>query len=91
LPGAGNRDDSALSQLEFQSALRQHKDLDTGRLILLTQNLLGSLLEVRGFGVGNVGEGLWIAIREREPRALHLDHDAMAAAECVEEVGHREV
>ena len=47
--------------------------------------------EILRLGIRNVGEGLRIAIGEREPRALHLHHDAMAAAESVEEIGHGEV
>ena len=34
---------------------------------------------------------LWVAVSQREPRALHLHHDAVAAAEGVIDVWHGEV
>ena len=42
-------------------------------------------------GIRNVGKRLRIAIRQRKPRALHLHHDAVAAAEGVKNIGHRKV
>ena len=70
---------------------RHHQHFDAAGRVLLVEDLLGGLPELLRLGVGNIGEGLRIAVGERKPRALHLDHDAMAAAEGVEEIGHGEV
>src|SRR5271170_7710966 len=56
------------------------------RLCFRVIHALGGFNEIRGLGVGNVDEGLRIAISEWEPRALNLHHDAMATAEGVIDV-----
>ncbi len=45
-------------------------------------------LEIFRLGGGDVHEGLRVAVHEREPGALHVDHHAMAAAEGVADVGY---
>jgi len=48
--------------------------------------------KVRGSGLEDIGhEGLRIAVDEGEPAGLHLDHDAVAALEGVEDIVDREV
>ena len=44
---------------------------------------LGSLLKVGGPRLINFHEFLRVAVHQREPRALHLHHDAVATAEAV--------
>src|SRR5215831_11316561 len=51
------------------------------------QNALGSLLEVRGFGLVDSYKLLRVAVDQRKPRALDLHHDAVTAAERHEDVG----
>lgn len=53
--------------------------ISTPEAALLVEDLLCGFLKILRLRVGNVGEGLRIAIGEREPRALNLVHDAMAA------------
>ena len=49
----------------------------------------GGLLEVGGLGVVDAGDELLrVQVDEREPGALHLDHDAMTGAESVIHVRH---
>src|SRR4051794_27017756 len=50
----------------------------------------GGFDEVRRFGMRDIDKGLRIAVNEREPGTLDLDHDAMALAERVGNVGHLE-
>src|ERR1017187_7648713 len=52
---------------------------------------LSSFHKVSGLGVRDIYEGLRIAVGEREPRALDLHHDAVAATERVVDVLHGEV
>src|SRR5205823_12290630 len=53
-------------------------------------NPLRRLFEIGIFGAVNIHEGLWIAIDQRKPRALDLDHHAMAAAKGVIAILHGE-
>src|SRR5579863_1139689 len=71
--------------------LRQYLHLHAGGRILLVKYLLGGFLKIFRLGVGNVGKRLRIAVSERKPRALDLNHDAVTAAECVIQIGHSEV
>ena len=48
-------------------------------------------LKVSFLRVIDIDKLLRIAIDEREPRTLHLDHDPAAAHEGVIDVGHREL
>src|SRR5690348_7795381 len=50
--------------------------------------MLGGLLEVGGPCIIDVHVFLGIAVGQREPAALHLHHDAVAAAEGMADVGH---
>ena len=59
--------------------------------VFLTEDLLSSLLEFLRLGVGNICKGLRIAVRQREPRALHLHHNAVSTAEGVKDIGHRKI
>ena len=52
---------------------------------------LGSFNEVGGLGVGNVYEGLGIAVGQREPGTLDLHYDAVATAEGMVHVLERGV
>src|SRR5262249_33896998 len=52
---------------------------------------LGCLLKIRGFRRRNVEEPLGIAIDDRKPRALDLDHDPVAGAEGMKYIGHGEL
>src|SRR5207302_7866317 len=52
---------------------------------------LGRFHEIGGLGIGDVDESLRVAVGEREPRTLHLYHDAMASPESVIHVLHGEV
>src|SRR5579863_3014432 len=70
---------------------RHYQHLNPAGRILLPEHALRRLLELFRFGVGNIRERLGIAVGEREPRALHLDHDPVSAPERVVQVGHREV
>src|SRR5208282_3731390 len=52
---------------------------------------MGRFVELRLAGGRDVHKRLGIPIYEREPGALHLNHDTMAAAESVENVRHSEL
>src|SRR5262249_11039281 len=52
---------------------------------------LRGLLKILLVRLVDVAEGLRVAIDQREPRALNLDHDAMPASEGVEDVWHRPI
>ncbi len=85
---------AALAQIYFLRLplhILKHQHFHTAGRIFLAKYLLGGLLELLRLGIGNVGEGLRIAIGQREPGALDLDHDAMAAAKGVVEIGHGEI
>src|SRR5260370_23538555 len=73
------------------SVLRHHQHFHSAGRILLVEHLLRGLLEILSFGVGDVGEDLRIAVRQRQPGTLHLHHDPATATKRVVEVGHREV
>ena len=47
-------------------------------------------MKVFEFGARNIDERLRIAINQRKPGALNLNHHAMAASERMEYVGDRE-
>src|SRR5438105_5851054 len=70
---------------------RQHVYLHTRRLSLGADNALRGRLEILRRRGRDVHEGLWIAIHEWKPAALHLHHDAVAATKHVVYIGHREV
>ena len=53
-------------------------------------NAVRGFAEVLRFGRRYIYERLRVAVNQREPGALHLNHDAMAAAERVKDVGNRE-
>src|SRR6266567_4544857 len=71
--------------------LGHHQHFHSACRILASEDLFCCLLEVFRFGVWNVGKRLRIAIGKREPRTLHLHHDAVPATERVKQVRHREV
>lgn len=56
------------------------------RVRCATVDGVGLLGEIVGFCGVDVAEGLRVAIDKREPRALHLDHQAVAGAHGVEDV-----
>src|ERR1035437_6179520 len=70
---------------------RHHQYFNAGCRVFLMKYLFRSLLKILGLRIRNVGEDLWVPVCQRKPRALHLHHDAMAAAEGVEQIRHREV
>ncbi len=49
---------------------------------------LGCLFEILRPGLIDVLELLGIPVDEREPAALHLDHDAVTLLESVADIGH---
>src|SRR5215510_9528655 len=68
----------------------QHADLQMRREFRRTIDPLRGLLEVLVLRLIDVHELLRIAINQREPCALDVDHYPMALLECVIDVGHRE-
>src|SRR3954463_1720417 len=73
--------------------LKSGQDLDRerGGTISRAVNAMDRFAVVFGFRRRDIDEGLWVAIHEREPGALHLDHHAMAAAEGVTDVRQGEL
>ena len=49
---------------------------------------LSRLLEILFFGIVDIDKLLGIAIDQRKPAALHLNHDSMSFSEYMENVGH---
>src|SRR5215813_14239069 len=68
----------------------QHANLQMRRKFRRTIDPLRGLLEVLVFGLIDVHELLRIAVDQREPSALDMDHYSMALLESVIDVGHRE-
>src|SRR5580698_7340704 len=85
--------DSPRARLFFVSwsgGWRQYVGFDARGLALTVVHVLRGANKVGRFRIGNVQERLRIAIGEREPGALNLHHDAMAAAKSVVHVLHCE-
>src|SRR5260370_5752433 len=56
----------------------QHGDLDAGRIALRTVNPVRGFLVVRFLGFEDIRDkGLRVAVDDRKPSALDLNHDAM--------------
>ena len=55
------------------------------------KDLLGRLLEILRLRIRDVRKRLRVAIRQREPGALHLHHDPMPAPEGMQQIGHLEI
>src|SRR2546423_1894399 len=70
---------------------RHYSYLNSRNLLVRVVKALGCFHEVRRLRVGNVNEGLRVAIGEREPGTLQLHHDAMAAPERMINILHGEV
>src|SRR5450830_166762 len=68
------------------SGRRQHHHFQSGRRGRRVVDPLRRLLEVLGLGRRDVGDGLRVQVHQREPRALHLHHDAVAAPERMVDV-----
>ena len=51
-----------------------------------SENTMSRFLEILFTGLANIAEFLGISVEKRKPRALHLDHDAVAFQECVHDV-----
>src|SRR6185312_4443753 len=66
---------------ELPRLLFQHPHCDLRRVLVVAVDAVRLLLEGRFVRRVNVAEGLRVAIDQREPRALHLDHDPVAGAE----------
>src|ERR1039458_630686 len=49
---------------------------------------LGRLAKILWLGGRNVHERLWVAVNQREPGTLHLDHHPVPGAEGVKDVGN---
>jgi len=52
---------------------------------------LRGLLKIFRLGIGNIQEFLRVPVNQRKPRALNLNHDAMAATKCVVDAGQIEM
>ncbi len=63
---------------------------DPGRIIGGAVNAVGLLLEVLLGGLPDVTERLGIPVEQREPGALDVDHDPVALAEGVGDIGELE-
>src|SRR5665647_2188055 len=49
---------------------------------------MSRFVEIRLAGGGDIHKGLGIAVHQGKPGALHLNHDAVAAAESMQNVRH---
>src|SRR5882762_3939378 len=84
--------------MEIGSTLDRHasrpgdqRQLNESGLAGCMVDALRGLAKVAGLGPENVGnESLWIAVVQRKPGGLDLDHDAVAGEEDVICVGKRE-
>src|SRR4051812_25930916 len=73
------------------TVVRQDTQLEAGGLRRGVKDSHRRAFEIRGLCLENVrDERLRIAVGQRKPRALNLDHDAMALLERVIDVRHRE-
>src|SRR5262249_494321 len=72
-------------------SLLQNHYFQSGGRIAAVKHALGRLLEVFRPCVRDVHEALGVAIHKGKPRALYLEHYAVALAEGVVDVGHCEV
>src|SRR5947209_14002200 len=66
-------------------------DFDEGRRAGRAVNLLSRLHKLIGSRVRYVREGLWISVRQRKPRALHLYQNLVPLQKTVIYVRHHEV
>jgi hypothetical protein len=75
-----------IGQATSRESLRDQSRRQRWRMV----NPLYGHFEVGRLGAINIDERLWVAVHEREPGALHLHHDFVAAEESVIDVGQLE-
>src|SRR5262245_41482676 len=82
---------SRIGEPRLLSTGLQHEHAQGRSCVVRAINAVSGLAKVLGLGRRDVHKRLRIPIHEREPRALHLDHHPMTAAESVKNVGHSKV
>src|SRR6185437_9495490 len=63
--------------------LAEHRQDNSTWMARIMPDPDGCLLKIRLAAGGNIDEGLRVAVDQREPAALHLDHDPVALFEGV--------